>query len=437
MNTAHVDQVVNAVVYEGHILYPYRPSSLKNQRRFTFGRVYPRSFAEAEEGRERCRMTTECLVVAADRDGVPMLEVRVRFLHPIERQVLRATTRDDGTQAYRRVPNLVVAGEAYHSWQEIEEQTVELPTIAVCGDCSTRLDFSFGEDVSREEIRHADALVGAVDRRRERIAGTVELTLAKLEAGVFKVTIDVTNTTPLEGGIPEDEDELMLRTMASTHTILQIRSGRFLSMTDPPERFAAYAAGCTNDGTWPVLVGEAGQNDTMLSSPIILYDYPEVADQSKGDLFDATEIDELLSLRIMTLTDKEKDEMRSVDAFARRILQRTESMTADDLIAMHGTLREWREKIEQAPPATVDIGGKRARIGDRVRLRPLRRADAIDLSLVGRAAEIEAIERDFEGQIYLAVILDDDPGRDLGQMRQPGHRFFYTPDELELVEKVS
>jgi len=92
-------------------------------------------------------------------------------------------------------------------------------------------------------------------------------------------------------------------------------------------------------GTWPVLVGEPGQRDTMLSSPIILYDYPQIAPESPGALFDGTEIDEILSLRILTLTDQEKLEMANGDERARQILERTESMPPEQFLKMHGVLR--------------------------------------------------------------------------------------------------
>lgn len=433
MKTEHVDPIVNAVVYEGHILYPYRPTALKNRRRFTFGRVYPRPYSEDQRGRERWTMTTECLVAAGDVP--PELEVRVRFLHPMQRQVYRA--RGESRPTFRKVPNLVLNGEAYHSWQEVEEQTIDMPVVAVEDGTSIRREVRFEAAKQFEEIRRDDVLVGAVEVLREAIAVEVELAVRTVRAGLFSIAAHVRNVTELRGDMPGDEEALLLHVMASTHTVLQIQGGAFLSLTDPPKEYAGAVAACRNDGTWPVLVGRPGQQDTLLSSPIILYDYPKVAPESKGDLFDATEIDELLSLRIMTLTDKEKDEMRSVDEFARRILQRTEGMTADDLLDMHGTLRAWREAAEGSAPSTVEIDGRTARVGDRVRLRPQRRADAMDLSLAGRIGQIEAIEQNLEGELYLAIVLDDDPGKDLGMMRQPGHRFFYTPEEVELLETVS
>ncbi|HUC30940.1 MAG TPA: hypothetical protein VMR80_15190, partial [Candidatus Acidoferrum sp.] len=85
-----------------------------------------------------------------------------------------------------------------------------------------------------------------------------------------------------------------------------------------------------------------GYRDTMLASPIILYDYPQIAPESAGDLFDGTEIDEILSLRIMTLTDEEKREIRASDDRARQILERTENMPAEQFMKLHGTVRGMR-----------------------------------------------------------------------------------------------
>ena len=121
--------------------------------------------------------------------------------------------------------------------------------------------------------------------------------------------------------------------------------GAWLSLADPPADAVEAAARCRNVGLWPVLVGEPGASDTVLASPIILEDHPQVAPESSGDLFDATEIDEILSLRILALTDEEKAEMRAADARARALLDRTEALTGDDLMRMHGTIREVRPVI--------------------------------------------------------------------------------------------
>ena len=213
-----------------------------------------------------------------------------------------------------------------------------------------------------------------------------------------------------------------------------------MSLLDPPAEYGAAAKACKNIGCWPVLFGEEAkhENDAMLSSPIILYDYPRIAPESRGDLFDGTEIDEILTLRIQAMTDEEKAEMRNIDEHARRILERTEMMPPDHLLQMHGTMRDVSKSNEDffnpaSRKQTVTIDGRELKTGDRVRIRPKRRADAFDLMLNGKIGIIEAIEESVQDEVHLAVVLEDDPGRELGMARQPGHRFFYGADEVEPV----
>jgi hypothetical protein len=239
----------------------------------------------------------------------------------------------------------------------------------------------------------------------------------------------------------ENQDAIIMRTFASTHTILHVSGGEFISLLEPPAEYAEAAAACKNIHTWPVLVGEAkqGDRDTMLSSPIILYDYPQIAPESAGDLFDGAEIDEILTLRIMTMTDAEKTEMRQVDEQARKILERTEMLPDDHLLKMHGSMRgvptpgedffNPGKKLQSAM-----VNGVQLKAGDRVRIRPKKRADIMDIALDGKIAMIEAVEQDVENQVHFALVLDDDPGRDLGLLRQSGHRFFYSADEVEPIE---
>jgi len=93
----------------------------------------------------------------------------------------------------------------------------------------------------------------------------------------------------------------------------------------------------------------------------------------------------------------------------------------------------WDPLGEKPGPDHVTVAGVVLRPGDRVRLWPAGRADILDMALRGKTATIEAVEQDFEGRIYLAVTVDEDPGKDLGQMRQAGHRFFFTIEEVEPI----
>ena len=144
------------------------------------------------------------------------------------------------------------------------------------------------------------------------------------------------NTSPAQYGWRE---EALYSSFISTHTILGVEDGNFISLLEPPDELRDHVAQCRNEGTWPVLVGEPGARDAMLSSPIILYDYPQIAPESPGALFDGTEIDEILTLRILTLTDEEKRQMSQLDQRTREILERSDSIAPEEFMKLHGILR--------------------------------------------------------------------------------------------------
>jgi hydrogenase maturation protease len=202
-------------------------------------------------------------------------------------------------------------------------------------------------------------VVGVVVRRQEALEGSVGLSAGPGADGVFKVRVRVENRTPLGGGT--GRDEALLHALVSTHAVLGVRGGEFVSLLDPPERWRELAAGCRNEGAWPVLVGEEGERDTMLASPIILYDYPRVAPESPGDLFDATEIDEILTLRILTLTDEEKRQAAAVDGRARELLRRTEALAREQLLGLHGAVRGLRPVAGE--PGAPAAGGREGEPG--------------------------------------------------------------------------
>jgi hydrogenase maturation protease len=188
----------------------------------------------------------------------------------------------------------------------------------------------------------AGDVVGVLVRQQQAITGAVEVKAQAAADGLFKITLRVMNLTPFEAAAQRTRDEALLQSFVSTHSILSVRNGEFISLLDPPEQFAHTAAGCCNVGTYPVLVGEAGERDMILSSPIILYDYPQIAPESAGDMFDGTEIDEILTLRILTLTDEEKQEARQTDERACELLDRTEALSGEQLMKLHGVMRNPR-----------------------------------------------------------------------------------------------
>jgi hydrogenase maturation protease len=140
-----------------------------------------------------------------------------------------------------------------------------------------------------------------------------------------------------------------VRSLVSAHLLSGVEEGQFVSLLDPPSALRQLTDACRNQGVFPVLVGEEGHRDTMLASPIILYDYPQIAPESAGDLFDGTEIDEILSLRILTMTDAEKREMSLSDERARQMLERTEALPAEQFAKLHGTLRSLRPAQKETP----------------------------------------------------------------------------------------
>ncbi|MGI8956605.1 MAG: hypothetical protein ACR2II_06790 [Chthoniobacterales bacterium] len=446
MNAALVEKVVNAVLYEGYILYPYRATSAKNRERFTFGRVYPEDYSLAQHGAEPCAMQTECLVRNESKDAV--VAIIVRFLHPMAREVgmleepLDKMPTDD-VPDFEVVPDFRVGEQLYQTWSEVVEQKVAVPPFPLRESWQTEHEFEFPASRAIEPIPSADGKIHALlVRRQDAVRGAIEVVAKPIDDTVFRIRVRILNRTPVPPHDLENQSAIIMRTFTSTHTILEAQGGEWLSLTDPPPAYAEATAACKNIGTWPVLVGEQSKNerDAMLSSPIILYDYPQIAPESAGDLFDGLEIDEILTLRVMAMSDAEKVEMRQVDEQARKILERTENMSSDHLLKMHGVMRSVRTSNEDFfnpsnPLQSATVGGAQVKAGDRVRIRPKKRADVLDMALDGKIAVIEAVEQDLEGGVQLALVLDDDPGRDLGMMRQPGHRFFYGTDEVELVEE--
>lgn len=397
-------------------------------------------------------MQVECVIQG---DAGSRITVRPGFLHLIARDVRELAEPMSGwpeseEPASRPVATLDVDGRRFDAWQEASEQHTDVPSATLGELCVTglRLPFTLAADRWVEPLTGADRRVyGALVRTRATIDGRIELCATPIANGAsahaFTLTARIVNVTPVVEPQRLSRDEASLLALVSCHMVLGVEGGAFASSIDPPDELAAAVAGCNNIGLWPVLAGAPGQRETMLAAPIILYDYPQVAPESAGDLFDATEIDEILTLRILTMTDDEKREMLAADERARALLERTERLTAEQLQRLHGTLREvradagWAELDSRPRLACLHVDGIELKVGDRVLLHPHARADIFDLALRDQVATIESIERDFEDHVHVAVTVDCDPGRDFGLARMPGHRFFFAPDELEPVRGPS
>lgn len=305
-----VERIADAVLYEGYILYPYRPSAVKNQQRWNFGVVCPPEWETAQRGTENSTMQTECLIEA---DASTTVDVKVRFLHLLLRE---SEGQSSWQEAVER--EVVIAGINLHE--------LELPQ-------RVGLHFPASRTTEPQMVRTQHAIAGGIEISANR-------QLAIGDRQLLKLSVVIRNLTPFANAGSRSRDDALMHSFVSAHTILQAQNGSFISLLDPPDNYKTAASDCVNRGAYPVLVGDEGNPNCVLSSPIILYDYPQIAPESAGDLFDGTEIDEILTLRIMSLTDDEKREMRSTDELARKLLERTESMSPDQLMNLHGVMKK-------------------------------------------------------------------------------------------------
>ncbi|MEV6582655.1 hypothetical protein AB0M92_31350 [Streptomyces sp. NPDC051582] len=461
-------QVADAVLFEGYVLYPYRASAAKNRLRWQFGVLVPPAWGPAQG--EHTFQRTE---VVMEPRGAATLAVELRFLHAQRRTVEEA--RPDGS--FAAVPELHLPDRVLVPWDEGTEERVEMTVpVAELEEGEVALPFVRPAREETEAVLGADGReVGRLVRRTERADGVLRLRAEQLDVPyrAFKLTAMVENTsdwTPgadLAGGA--DRDAALPRSLVAAHLLLGLSAGSFLSMTDPPEWAKASVATCANRHTWPVLAGEPGSSDVVLSSPIILEDHPGIAPESIGAMYDATEIDEILALRTAALTDQEKREARGTDPRAAAVIDLAESMPPEVLERLHGAVRALREITDPSAPAPTPesfaelfdedpvfrpetpwwdpahadpAGPARDRIlidgtsvgpGSRVILRPgLRRTDAQDLFLQGAAAQVEAVLHDVDGGVHLAVTVEGDPGADI--RREQGRFLYFQPDEVAPLE---
>jgi hypothetical protein len=351
VNTKLIEQIANAVLYEGYMLYPYRSSSVKNRQRWNFGVVYPRNYSEAQHGTDPWWMRTECLVKGTGQTGIT---VKVRFLQAISRAVrdvptpLSNPTQSSDVQS-RRTQNSQTDNLPQPAWQEAAERDVIVEALSLKDLMNASLSQALNLPAreASEPIYNADGRqTGAIVRTQESILGRVTLSASRLSEELYKITLEAANESSVADPGTASRDCALMRSLLSAHSILSVERGEFVSLLDTPEESKEFAAQCKNVGTWPVLIGEEGQRDAILSSPIILYDYPQIAPESAGDLFDGTEIDEILALRILTLTEDEKREMRDGDERARQILERTEALPEEQFLKLHGVLRGMRPALE-------------------------------------------------------------------------------------------
>jgi hypothetical protein len=465
-----VRRIADAVLYEGYILYPYRASSQKNRSRWQFGVVMAPGYAAVDPSESSVTQSEWVL----EHSGQPVVQVILRFL-----QVQRRST--EGAVSFQ--------GGA---WDEAMEREIEFTAgpEELLGPGLVR-EFSVPGGEDREPSPDA----GVAVRRREPLAGQVCVRTTPVPGPwqAVRLQVRVENRTAAEPA-PAVRDDALPTALVAAHVIATVSGGDFISMTDPPEWAKPAVAECQNTGVWPVLADPDGGRKVVLASPIILYDHPELAPESPGELYDGTEIDEILTLRTLALSDEEKQQARATDPRAAALIDRVEAMDAPAMERLHGTIRSLRPAAPGSSasgagpsgasgagpsgasgagrsgasgagrsgafgaggfPADYDpsvpwwdpeadasvspdtdsvlIAGQQVARGSLVRLRPgKRRADAQDMFLAGRVAEVQAVLLDVEDQPYLAVALTDHPDPELSIAH--GRFLYFMPDEVEPCE---
>ena len=269
-------------------------------------------------------------------------------------------------------------------------------------------------------------LQGGEERRLEVAPGELEFAFGPVTGRVVmgyedfgelvRVSVTVLNETEVPAGL--SRSEALEFALLSTHVVVRCGGGgRFMSPIAPPEMAATAVMTCANVNTFPVL---AADDDTaVLGAAIMLPDHPQLAPESRGSLFDSTEIEEALLLHVLTLTDAERGEI--TDPKVLEMMQRAIRTTPEEYASLRGEMRI----------SSLEVDGVTFVRGGRVRLHPEPGRNAQDHLLDGRPATIERIYVDYEDKVHLCVTVDDDPGQDI--MRDIGRYLYFKPDEVEVI----
>jgi hypothetical protein len=259
-----------------------------------------------------------------------------------------------------------------------------------------------------------------------RLSGRARMRADELGDGRTRIRVCIHNSTPSD---PDWERPTALSaSLVSTHPVVMTDSGRFLS----GQRESV--------NTWPVLATD--DDRTMLGAAIVLPDHPQLAPESRGSLFDGTEIEEALLLHVQALSDDERAAIEEGDPAVRAMVERAAAATPEDLVRLHGRVTisdpgppeglpgppDGLPDLRGEPEATV--AGVTFHRGDKVRLRPGADGDPFDRMLDGRVATIERILWDVDDRLHLGVTVDDDPGQDL--LRETGRFLYFFPNEVEV-----
>jgi hypothetical protein len=356
MNLDAVRDIADTVLYEGYVLYPYRASAQKNRSRWQFGVLMPPDYVAVDPS-ESALTQTECVLEHTDRTA---LQVIVRLLQVQQRTVQRWNER---RQDYEPADVLDLPDGPVSAWDEAVERevTVDVDLAAVLA-APAEHDFHLDGGQETQLLHQPDGTpAGRLLRQRVPLAGTVTVAASALPGPwhAVRLRVGVLNRT-VSPEPPGDRGSALPAALVATHLVIAASEGRFVSSIDPPEWARAAVQECVNVGAWPVLAGAAGGSDVMLAAPIILYDHPELAPESPGALYDSTEIDEILTLRTLALSDEEKREARATDPRAAAVIDRTDAMDAQTLDRLHGAIRYLRTVTDPAARGSAVPGSAAA-----------------------------------------------------------------------------
>ena len=431
--------VADAVLYEGYLLYPYRGTSSKNRSRWQFGGLGPPGAADAGLG-EDDTLAAEFLV-----EGAQAITLVVRFLQLQHRRAEREVTHGE----FEPVDVLTTSAGSWLTWDEAVECELSFGPLAFDDQpCALPIQVA-----AATEIEFLDG--GRLVRQRQEVRGVLAVS-SEPDGDLRRVSVRVSNVGDAVGATVGDKadgkDSAIARSMIGTHIIAEVVGGQFVSLLEPPPHATDAVSRCSQHRCFPVLAGPVGTQDILLISPIILYDHPEVAEQSDTALYDCTEIDEILTLRVMTMTDEEKAQARATDPRAARIVDQCDAMSPEAMARLHGVLRDphgvpglvpeipegvdwWDPLADNAVRPEIDavlVNGVRVARGSLVRLRPRRNADAQDIFIAGKTARVTSVHEDVEGNKHVGVVVDDDPAAELHDWY--GRYLYFSPDEIEPLE---
>ena len=331
-----LEKLTHTLLYEGYSLYPYYRSAIKNQKPIPFGVIFPKDYNAYNEHSHSHIQSQSIIYGSSDLT----VSINVRFLHLNQTGLYQ---KNYNSEEFSPAFDLEINGKTHQAASPTIERNIQTESLRITDLTAggKTIPFSFesfneGEMIFNDEKEIVAKRITSISE----INGVVQIqaeVLVDMEDS-FRLTVTVTNITQVANASLRTRDEALLQSFLSTHIILQTPDGEFISQQDTPAKWQPAMATCNNVNTWPILIDK--NNTTLLSSPIILYDYPEINPVSSGDLFDSTEIEEALLLHVNLLSDEEKKRIGSNDEKLRAMLDNVSSLTPEDLNVYHSMMKD-------------------------------------------------------------------------------------------------